>query len=147
MVAGTSWYPLPATFGVSMVSIKLATTDLVYSELHPKRYRDIKDRTGDSYYYTLRGQWMGIFPAPSLSIANGIEVIHSPIMSMGSDTEEPRIKLPLHLAISLWARLIALGETDDSTGETTKRLSEIISDIPNWYDMNSDEADKLIVER
>lgn len=159
LVAGTSWYPLPQTFGISQVSAKGASTDTYYTPLKYKRYRDIGPRQiisggslvtqiiGTQMNYTRRGQWIGLFPAPTVSITSGLEVMHSPIMSMGSDDEIARIKVPLHLAIVLHAKLVALGETDaDETASTLQRLGEIVNDLGEWYDESSDAEEILQVE-
>lgn len=143
-VAGTSWYPLPATFSVSQVGIKGASTDLVHTRLDPKRYQDIVVLTAASHqYYALRGQWIGIFPAPTVSVTNGLELVSNPIMALADDAEVPRIKDPLHLAIVYWARLIALGDTDEKGDETRIRLNEMLGDLPFWYNLNADDNMKL----
>jgi hypothetical protein len=151
-VAGTSWYPLPQTFGISHVGVKLAASDTGYTVLGPpKRYRDVKDvETSSTTYYSIRGQWIGIFPAPGVGVTSGIELVHTPIMSigagLGNDGEVPRIKLPLHLAIVWWAKLICLGDTDEQAGEARARLAEMINDIPVWYSAHSDAVDILGVQ-
>lgn len=147
---GTNWYPLLNTFGISHVAIKATASDTRWTILKPKRYRDIYTYDGTSQFYTKRGQWVGIFPAPSESVTSGLEVLHAPIMSIGAginnDSEVPRIKTPLHLAIVYWSKLIALGDTDQQAGETRERLQEILGDIPNWYDINNDEPERLQVD-
>lgn len=139
--AGTSWYPLPATFGVKRVSLK--DTNGSYVKLSYKSYDDIKDQTGRERYYAKEGQWIGIFPAPEASVANAIELVHVPIMAMAADTDIPRIKLPLHIAIVWWAKLLALGETTDTSGETAVRLKELLGDLGAWYDNTSDGPEVL----
>lgn len=146
LTSGVSWYPLPQTFGVSKVSAKFATTDTVYTELRRKRQADIINLTGTQHYYTRRGQWLGIFPAPTVTITDGLELQHTPMYQMSADADTPRIKLPLHITIVLWAKLLLLGDTDESSGETRSRVEEAIADIPFWYSADSDDADKFIVE-
>ena len=80
-------------------------------------------------------------------MTNGLEIVHTPIMSMAVDSDVPRIKTPIHMGIIYWAKLLLLGETDEAAGETVSRLKEILADIPNWYEAHTDEPDKLIVER
>lgn len=147
LTAGTSWYPLPQTFGVSQVSAKFSTTDTVFTEIHRKRYRDIVSLTGTQHFYSRRGQWLGIFPAPTASITSGLQLVHTPIYQLSADTDVPRIKLPLHMTIVLWAKLLLVGETDEQSGETRDRVLEQIGDIPVWYSADSDDPDKFIVER
>src|SRR3990172_4068448 len=84
--SGTSWYPLPQTFGVSEVGIKGAASDTVFTRLNKKSYEDIKALTTTSQAYCIRGQWLGIFPAPSTTVADGIEFVHFPVMTLSDDT-------------------------------------------------------------
>lgn len=156
--ANVSWYPLPPTFSVLQINLKDPSSGLYYP-ISPKRYRDIGSRKiwsgavevaaasiSTDVHYTLRGDWIGIFPAPAADLTDGLEVMHCPIMSLGVDSEVPRIKVPLHLAIVYWAKLICLGDTDEGSGETRTRLQEMLGDIGMWYNQNGDEAEKLIVE-
>lgn len=148
--AGTNWYPLLNSFGISHVAIKGSSSDTVWTILSPRRYRDFYTYSGTSQIYTKRGQWIGVYPAPTVSVTNGLEVLHAPIMAIGSglsnDSEVPRIKTPLHLAIVYWSKLIALGDTDEQSGETRDRLQEILGDLPNWYNINNDEPARLQVD-
>lgn len=144
--ATVSWYPLPATFGVSEVGLKSAATDTVWTRLNKKTYEDIKGLSSTENYYCLRGQWLGIFPAPSTTVANGIELIHTPIMALALDADIPRIKLPLHEAVAYWTKDILLGDTDEDSAATRQRLADIINDIPLWYQTNSDDPDRLQVK-
>lgn len=160
--ANVSWYPLPPTFSVQQVGLKDPQTGEYY-EIKPKGYRDIGPRTvwsgavqvpvGDTTqtYYTIRGQWLGIFPKPAASIVKGIEVLHCPIMSIASgddgDGDSPRTKEPTHLAILLWSKLIALGDTDETTMETRTRLQEMLGDLSSWYNLHGDGGDKFQVSR
>jgi len=139
-VAGTSWYPLPQTFGIRRISLKQA--DGTYTKLTLKDYDTIKGLSGSETYYAKEGQWIGIFPAPT-TMANGIELVHVPIMEMALDADVPRIKLPLHIGIVWWAKLLALGETADATSDTKSRLQELLGDIPVWYDVTSDGPEVL----
>lgn len=146
---GENWYPLPPTFSVTHVGYKASATDTVWTVLGPpKAYRDLAGlvTTGSTTYYTRRGQWIGIFPAPTEAVTDGIEIVHNSIHSMSADGETPRVKVPLHLAILYWAKLIALGETDANAGETRQRLDEILGDIASWYDIHSDAPDRFAVE-
>lgn len=155
--AGTNWYPLPETFGIIQVGVKFSSSDTQYTNIKPKRYRDIGpvthwsggvQVTGSSgtsgTYYTQRGQWIGIFPTPTTTVVDGLELVHTPVMSMSDDTEYPRIKTPLHPAIVWWAKLLLLGETDENAESTRMRLGELINDLPLWYDGNFDQAEKII---
>jgi len=146
-VAGTSWYPLPATFGIRRVGFKAAATDPTYGKLEPKNYEDIYEFTTGTTgtYYTRMGEWIGIFPPPSAAVVAGIELIHTPILALSDDAEVPRIKLPLHDAIALWAVLIAKGETDEEGQLAKEELVNIINDLGQWYEADTDTPDKFQV--
>lgn len=147
-----SWYPLPSTFGVIQVGLKSSASATTYTNLSgPKRYRDIGPGAAAqpagiaSTHYTLRGQWVGIFPAPALAIDDGIEILHNPIMALSDDDEIPRIKTPLHMAVLWWSKLLLLGDTDENVNETRARLNEVLADIPLWYDNQRGEPEQLQV--
>jgi hypothetical protein len=146
VTATVSWYPLPPTFGVSEFGMKSAASDTAFTRLDRKPYERIKNRTGTTHYYCQRGQWLGIFPAPSTTVADGLELVHTPIMSMSADTDIPRIKLPLHEAILLKAKISVLGDTGEDPAQARQNLADIINDLPSWYELNSDDQDKLSVE-
>lgn len=143
--ATVSWYPLPATFGISEFGMKSAASDTTWTRLDPKTYENIKDLTGTKYYYCQRGQWIGIFPAPSTTVTNGLELVHTPIMAMSADTDLPRIKLPLHEAIVYWAKDICLGDSDEESQATRQRMADIVNDLPYWYEQKTDDPDKIQV--
>lgn len=138
--SGTSWYPLPPTFGVISVGFKSASSDTTFSKLDHQLYEDIKDLTGTTTYYTLRGEWLGIFPAPSASVTNGIEILHRPIHTMTVDSDEPKLKLPIHRAIVLGAKLFLLGDTNEESKEDERKLEALMKNASLWYGQQYDQA-------
>lgn len=138
--SGTSWYPLPPTFGVISVGHKSASSDTTFSKLDHQLYEDIKDLTGTTTYYTLRGEWLGIFPAPSDSVTNGIEILHRPIHTMTVDSDEPKLKLPIHRAIVLGAKLFLLGDTNEESKEDERKLEALMKNATLWYGQQYDQA-------
>lgn len=143
LVNGTSWYPLPNTFGVRRVGVKASTSATTYTRLKKKVYEDVEDIVSAESYYTLMGQWLGIFPEPDTSITAGIQLLHTPIMVLSADTDVPRVKTPIHEAIVLRAKDQVLGDLDHSSNQTRQGLVDIINDIPLWYETHSDENDRL----
>lgn len=139
-----SWYPMPSTFGIESVSL-MRTTGTAFKKLKYKDWDLIKDLedSGSDPFWTIRGQFIGIFPPPSEAVTNGIQVIHNPIMSVGDDADFPRVKIPLHYAIILWSKLILLGDTFEAAPEVRTRLSEIFNDLPLWYNKNVGKVEKL----
>jgi len=141
LTAGTSWYPLPATFGVSEIGVR-SEAGGAYAQLGRKMYADIKEITSGTYY-AQRGQWIGIFPAPPASIVAGIQIVHTPIMAMSADTDLPRIKVPLHEAIVLKAKDAILGDLEQEGPANRMRLADMINDIPQWYEATTDMPDRF----
>lgn len=158
-VADTNWYLMPESLGIVRVGIKFQTTDTLYTKLKRKDFLDIQDQpvwsgaviVGSSEthgtYYTQQGQYIGIFQAPENSVTDGLELVHWRVMSMSADGDIPKVKTPLHRAIAFWAKLLLLGETDESGSETRQRLQEIMDGLPNWYNQHSDNSDMLSVSR
>lgn len=159
IVSGRSWYDMPETFGLSHVAI-LDTSSGLYIPIKQKKYEDIGPHqfwsgavivSGatsilDQTYYTIRGQFIGIFPTPSVSITDGLELVHFPIKALTEDCETPIIKSPLHICIAWWAKLILLGDTDGNSQETRVRLQEVLGDIAGWYNQATNASEKLSPE-
>lgn len=141
--ASTSWYPLPETFGISEVGIKTAASDTDWARLGKKIYDDIRSLATTTSYYAQRGQWIGIFPAPAAGVTNGLQLVHSPIMSLSADTDVPRIKTPTHEAIVLKAKAQVLGDLDSESAKNRQDLADIINDLPLWYEMSTDMPGRI----
>lgn len=142
------WYPLPQTFGIKRVGLKQYSTDTKYTKLEPKGYSELQDKGSSmtSTYYALRGQWIYLSKLPASVVANGLEIVHAPILTMAADSDVPRIKSPLHDAIIYWSGLILMGETTETTNELRTRLAETLNDLPSWYDQPGDTAEKLEIQ-
>jgi hypothetical protein len=137
--SGTNWYPLPPTFGIIAVGFRAAASETVFTKLNHQLYEDIKSLDGVTPYYTRRGEWIGIFPAPSASVTDGIQLMHRPIHTLTVDSDEPKLKLPLHRAIVLGAKLFLLGDTNEKSDEDEKKLDRLLSNISKWYGQDYDE--------
>jgi hypothetical protein len=135
-VAGTNWYPLPPTFGFSSVSIKAQPGD-EFVKLDEKLYEDIRSINGTSQYMTRRGEWIGIFPAPSVSVTQGIELMHKPIATLTVDADEPKLKLPLHNTIVLMAKIDLLGDTNEDSANDKARVKGQLERLAMWYNMDT----------
>lgn len=134
-----NWYPKPPTFGIIQIGLKLTTSDTSFTKLTLKDYNDIKDLTGTDYYYTERGDWFGIFPAPPANVTNGIEVIHRPIDTLTVDADIPKLKLPLHQALCLQAKIYMLGDTNESADKDEAKLEKLKGRMPLLYAGNLDQ--------
>ena len=138
--SGTNWYPLPPTFGVISVGLKATSAETTFTKLDHQIYNDIQEMSGTTNYYTLRGEWIGVFPAPSASVTNGIELQHRPIHTLTLDSDEPKLKLPIHRAIVLGAKLFLLGDTNEKSVEDEKKLEKLMENAKLWYGQQYDTA-------
>lgn len=134
-----NWYPKPPTFGLISVSVD-PEDEGKYTKLKLKNYEDIKNQTETSMLGCERGDWIGIFPAPSASVTDGVEVMHRPIDTLVADADIPKLKLPLHQAICLQAKIFLLGDTNESADRDEKKLEKIKERMPLLYMGAIDEA-------
>jgi hypothetical protein len=132
LTADESWYPKPPTFGLIQVGID-PTGAGSFSKLDFKNYEDIKGLSGTTYYATERGDWVGVYPTPDTSITDGLEFIHRPIDTLAADTDIPKLKLPLHQAICLQAKIFLLGDTNERADLDQAKLERIKERMPLLY--------------
>jgi hypothetical protein len=132
-VAGTNWYEKPSgTRGPVEVGLKKSSADTDWTPLKRVAYHVARDWTGDTVYCH-RGTYIGIFPAPTVAVTNGIQMLHAPTDTMAVDTDVPKVEQTLHYAIVVWATLIAKGESPESDTKDATELQRIIGDIPLDY--------------
>lgn len=134
-VAGTVWYEKPSgTRGPVEVGLKKLSTDTDWLPLKRKPYWVARDWTNSSeVVYCHRGLYIGIFPAITTSVTQGIQFIHAPTATLDSDSDVPKLEASLHYAIALWASLLAKGESPESDDKDAKELQRILGDIPADY--------------
>lgn len=141
-VAAQNWYPLPPSFGIISIALRPSVTD-GYAKLDRKLLTDIENLSGTTQYYTQRGEWIGIFPAPSTSVASGIELQHRPIHTLTVDADLPKLKLPLHYGIVLGAKIFLLGDTNEQSKSDEDKLNKILENISRWYGQSYDDAESF----
>ena len=134
-ISGTNWYEKPAaTRGPVEVGLKATSADADWTPLKRVPYHIARDYTGSDTVYCHRGTYIGIFPAPSNTVTDGIQFIHAPTDTMAADTDVPKLEQTLHYAIVLWAALIAKGESPEAPdSKDAAELQRIIGDIPHDY--------------
>ena len=133
-VVGEHWYEKPSgTRGPVEVALKKTSADTDWSPLVRKPYFIARDWTGDEVVYCHRGTYIGLFPAPTVAIADGIQMIHAPTDALAVETDVPKLEPTLHYAIAIWATLIAKGESPESDDKDARELQRIIGDIPSDY--------------
>lgn len=133
-VVGEHWYEKPAgTRGPVEIAIKKSSADSDWSPLKRKPYFVARDWTGDEMVYCHRGTYIGLFPAPTVAVVDGIQFIHAPTDALAVDTDVPKLEPTLHLAIAIWASLIAKGESPEDDSKDAKELGRLVGDIPSDY--------------
>lgn len=137
-VVGTSWYEKPAgTRGVIEIGLKAHSTDTNWEPLPRRPYYIARDNTNvEEVVYCHRGQYIGIFPAPTVVIADGIQFLHAPTDTLAIDSDVPKLESTTHLGIVCWAALIARGESPEADNKDAGELARILADIPLDYGMN-----------
>jgi hypothetical protein len=133
--AGISWYEKPAgTRGLAELGLKSFSTDTDWTALERRPYFLARDNTDATLpVYCHRGTYIGIFPAPTVSVTNGIQFLHAPTDSFAADSDVCRLESTLSYAIVLWAVLIAKGESPEADTKDAAELQRIIGDIPQDY--------------
>lgn len=135
-VAGVNWYEKPAgTRGPVEVGLKSASTDTDWEPLKRAAHHIARDAAaGSETVYCHRGTYIGIFPAPTVAVVNGLQFLHAPTDTLAADTDVPKLETTLHYAIVLWAALIAKGESPEAAdSKDAAELQRLIGDIPLDY--------------
>jgi len=134
-VAGTSWYEKPSgTRGSIEIGVKKAASDTDWAALTRKAYHLARTYTSEAeMVYCHRGVYIGLFPAPSVSVADGIQFLHAPSESLAADTDVPRLEESLQYAVVCWAALLAKGESPEDDSKDAKELARLLGDIPADY--------------
>lgn len=136
-VAGTSFYEKPAgTRGPVEIAVKKAASDIDWLALRRSPYHIAKTfvSTGESeMVYCHRGAYIGLFPAPTTSVVDGIQFLHAPTETLALDTDVPRLEESLQYAVVCWASLLAKGESPESDDKDAKELARLLGDIPADY--------------
>lgn len=132
-VANTNWYEKPSgTRGPVEVGLKKTSADTDWTPLKRQPYYNARDWTGDTVYCH-RGTYIGIFPAPTIAVVSGLQMLHAPTDALAVDTDVPKVEQTLHYAIVVWAAIIAKGESPEADTKDAAELQRLIGDIPFDY--------------
>lgn len=132
-VAGNPWYEKPAgTRGSIEIGLKAAASDTDWTPLRRAAYYIARGETNDTVYCH-RGAYIGIFPAPSVAVVEGIQFLHAPSETLALDTDIPRLEESMQYATVCWAALLAKGESPEDDSKDAKELQRILGDIPSDY--------------
>ena len=132
---GAVWYEKPSgTRGPVEVGLKSSPLDADWTPLTRKPYFLARQyvSTPDTVYCH-RGRYIGIFPAPSQAVTQGLQFMHAPTDSLALDTDVPRLEESLCYAIVVWAALLAKGESPEADTKDAVELQRILGDIPFDY--------------
>lgn len=134
-VAGTNWYEKPSgTRGPTEIGLKKSASDADWEPLARKAYHIARLYTAEAEtVYCHRGSYIGIFPAPSASVVQGIQFMHAPTETLSDDTDVPRLEETLQYAVVCWAALLAKGESPEDDTKDAKELQRLLGDIPADY--------------
>ena len=141
IVAGQTLYPKPDDLRYEVALKSLDTSSGLYKRIQRRSLRDIQDRleSGTSlsdtggYEYAHFGAFFLLAPAPSASLAVGLEIDYVPNLSMALDSDAPALPTQLHYAVVLRAHSMALGETGEEIGQPLAEYQKLIQEIPSWY--------------
>jgi hypothetical protein len=127
---------------------KLDSSSSTYKRVprHPGGYEEMTKRgSGADLAYTHIGRWFAVHPVPTSDLADGWRVWFMPTLDMAADSDVPDIVHPLHYAVVLKAKLLAIGETAESSDDTRKRLGDMLADIFTWYQDSAAEPESFIL--
>lgn len=130
VVNGQNLYPLPVGFsGEQEVAVKDTAASGGYRALDKEPYHIARDLTSGDQVYFMLGRYLGVAPTPGASVAAGIRLTWSPVLSMATDSDVPDLHLDLHMGIVYAAKIYILGETKDETKSAREELEILIGDV------------------
>jgi hypothetical protein len=144
LISGTSLYALsllsPAPWWIYSIR-KLDSSSGSYAKIDKKPYSYLQSYTDTDETTTIWariGRNIAIAPTPTTSQTAGLEVVYEPLLTMTLDADIPAIHDGLHMAIVLWAKILASEESDEQMDATRKTLAEMLVDISSYYPHEGD---------
>jgi hypothetical protein len=126
------------------MSTAAATT---YTQLRRVAYHIARLNTNaEDTVYCLRGRYIGIFPAPTVSVTDGIEMMHAPTPTLSEDTDVPELEETLHYAMVCWTAMLAKGDGLEDDTKESNELRRILADIPDDYGSGGDLGQPLLLQ-
>ena len=137
-VAGSNWYEKPSnTTSIVEVGFKDIATDTDWEPLTRKPYYLARGWTtgvsGSETVYCHRGNYIGLFPAPTNSVTKGLRLLTVPNDQLTLDTDNFLVELTLQYAVVLYAAILAKGESPEDDAKDQRELTRLIGDIPVDY--------------
>lgn len=130
------WYPFEVNYKSS--------SSAAYVRLVKKGYHEIREASDTaSPRYARYGRYFAVWPNPTVAVAQGLRIHYMPTLSIGDPAvDNDDIELPvhpaLHMAVVVWAVMLAMGETMESRTELATELATYLNDIPEWYHAGGD---------
>lgn len=138
ITAGESFYAKPdGSWWPNQVRL-LDPTSGKYTKLDFKPF-DVAETWTENTVWSRRGNYLAIYPTPSITVVNGLELIHVPTLTLAADGDVPPVPIGLHLGIVYFSKMTALGETYQNYDRDVAMVSRIMGDLPQYYQTTGGE--------
>ena len=146
--AGENFYRRPlGSWWEFEVAVKASPVASVYTKLERKPYKVVRDLvSGSAPVWSKMGTYISIFPAPPDNISQGLQVIHTPLLSMSDDDSVLDLHPSLHLLVVVKANDLALAEVPETPArkDVIAEYTELLSDLVMIYGRDAlDGSDRL----
>jgi len=140
LTAGESFYARPeGDWWPNQVRVKDPDTGK-YSKIDFKPFDEAENvGTSSGMVWARCGIYICVFPEPTTTIVNGLELIHVPTLTLAVDLDIPKIPLGLHLAIPYLVKIIALGETYQNYNRDVAMVQRIMGDMGTYFSTTGGE--------
>lgn len=124
IISGQTEYSWPLSMHFPLMVRILNSTTNKYEVIDRKNLFDVlkwtQDGDGGETVYAHYGRSLLLTPAPAATVANGLEVMSVPILTLGSDASVIQLRDTYSHLIVMEAELIARGETSDNADNLIK---------------------------
>lgn len=143
-------YPFPTNMKKVLKLEYKASSSADYVELDQiSSWRKIEDPDINqaTLVYAMYGRYLYIKPEPTVAVTQGLRLTYVPVLAMGSDSDVPDVVSDLHIAIVLFAQLVAFGDSSGATARTEVKedLLYHLNRIATTYGRNSGGAEQFTV--
>jgi len=130
------------------VAVKATAAATTYTPLKRHPYKEIREfeSVQEVVGWAKMGTFIAILPAPPEDIVDGLQVIHTPLLTMAVDTDVPDLHLSLHTMVVVKANQLALQERPESpqSAPVMAELKDLDADIVLVYGREAiDSVDRL----
>lgn len=121
------WYPFEVNYKSS--------SSAAYVRIKKGDYHSLRE-TGDgatTTRYARYGRYFALWPNPVAAVTQGLRIHYMPTLTVTDDADVLPVHDALHMAVVVWAVMLAMGDTMESRTDLANELGTYISDIPEWY--------------